>query len=251
MSQRLRCARCGFTSNVEPTCPTDGRRLIAEVDALASDGDPNLGATLRDRFIPVRVLAPGSTSTIYEAHDLDTGATVVVKWLRRALVGDAVAAIAGRELAALERLAGIAPSLVTTFDIESEPVLVLEAWPGSSLDAAFPAGSKPSPWAEVPAGLVRALSAVHGRGVVHGDVSLRNAWLSPPRHLRLLDFGDARVCAGDDLARGIETDRVALLSALERLRVRLAVPSSDRGAATLAEAAASQEPLDRVFERLV
>lgn len=250
MKPRLRCARCGFTSDAATLCPEDGRFLIAEADALRSDGDPRLGVALEGRFIPRRVLAPGSTATIYEAHDLTANATVVMKWLKRDLVGDAVESLALSEASALKRLRGVAPDLVAELEVEREPILVMSSWDGASIDATYRSGSDPSIWPEVARGFVQAVLVVHGRGVVHGDVSLRNAWRLPSGEIRLLDFGNAKVFEEGARSFDLRADIQGLVAALERLRLRAGLRAEPTWMSTLSAAASDEAPLEHLLHSL-
>jgi serine/threonine protein kinase len=214
---------------VSGACPRDGRHLVERAEAIAADGDPLLGRAIDDRFDVIGVLPPGSTSTAYRAFDRIERVPAFLKVVRRALVGDAAFRLAAREASALRRLGD--RSLAEGF-IDGDPYVVRELLLGETIDDALRDGARcegmclPDVFS-VAAALAHVLAQAHERGLAHGDVSLRNAWIAKTGAITLIDWGEAtEVARTDDIAclsdvsalkealirfaerRGDETDRV-------------------------------------------
>ncbi|GAA2439705.1 class III lanthionine synthetase LanKC [Streptomyces macrosporus] len=221
---------------------------------------------------------------VYEATDTRTGAKVVLKEARpyAGLAGDGADAVARleREKAALERLGGlgVAPEVRDWFTLGDHRFLVMDFLDGRPLHS-FIARRHPLLWPEpdphalteythwvldVHRATETAVAAVHGRGLVVGDLHPFNIMLAPDeRTVRLLDFEAAMPVEehrGQTLAhpgfaapvdyKGYEVDHYALAC----LRIALLLPMTtlfavDRAKAVhLADIAAGQFPdLPRSF----
>jgi tRNA A-37 threonylcarbamoyl transferase component Bud32 len=191
------------------------------------------------RYSIVQELGRGASATVYLARDAALGLDLALKVLHPRRGADAAEADRrffheARTVAGL-RHAGV----VAIYDID-EPArtLVMEHLPGGTLRdrlrALAPAGLAAGEALALARGLLEALAYVHGRGVVHGDLTPRNLLLRarPPAPLApvLVDFGIAR-------ARGAEPHAVEqpagtpLYLAPEQLRGAASSESSDLFAA--------------------
>ncbi|MBK6513159.1 MAG: serine/threonine protein kinase [Polyangiaceae bacterium] len=156
------------------------------------------GAALSGTPYRVRArLASGGMGELFEVEHDDLGRTCVLKVLHtrhltRPDLGDRLRDEA-RILASLPASAAPAVYDVGTLD-DGRPYLVMERLVGCDLRTElnrFGVLSVPSA-ARLGSLLLSALSAVHGRGVVHRDVKLENIFLTVEGDVKLLDFGVAR-----------------------------------------------------------
>ncbi len=151
------------------------------------------------RLGPYEILAPlgaGGMGEVYRARDGRLGREVAVKVLPAGVAGDA-----GR-LLRFEREARAAaalshPNVLAVHDLgthEGAPFLVCELLEGETLRARLDAGRPALPaalgWALQ---VARGVAAAHGRGVVHRDLKPENLFLTRDGHVKILDFGIARV----------------------------------------------------------
>lgn len=140
------------------------------------------GTLLLARFELLEPIATGGSGTLWRARDGASGAVVAAKVLARA--GPAWQ----REVAALGslRIAGV-PELVDHGEQDGHAVVVMQYVEGVRLGEL-----RPRPWAEVKPlvlGLLEILIALHGAGLVHGDVKPDNVVVGADGLPRLVDFG--------------------------------------------------------------
>ncbi|MCC6646114.1 MAG: serine/threonine protein kinase [Polyangiaceae bacterium] len=152
----------------------------------------------------VRPLGEGGIGEVYEARHVELGAPRAVKVLRRGLSGQrAVRVRFAREARILAQLRH--PHLVEVLDLgesdDGRPFLAMELLTGRTLrDVLHERGAlRVDRAVEIAAAILSALSEVHAHGVVHRDVKPENVMLLAGRGVKLLDFGVARVEAGDEL----------------------------------------------------
>jgi hypothetical protein len=150
-----------------------------------------------------RLIGSGGAATVYEARRLGRGgpgarvACKVMHAQRRTSARQQ--ALVWQEAVLGLRLTAGHPNLVEVIDFfddaEERLCIVMELVDGASVAEMCPAGSR------VPAPLVRriavdvleALAHVHGRGVLHRDVSPRNLLVTTGGAVKLADMGVARV----------------------------------------------------------
>ncbi len=161
------------------------------------------GLVLAGQYRLTEKLGFGANGTIWEAERLADGEIVAVKMLRAAVAHDTIAADRLRREAAALGLAWH-PNVVEVYEDGHLPdgtsYLVMERLHGESLFARLRRIGALTPEELLPIALqlCDALGAVHAAGIVHRDVKPSNIFLaeergSPVPHVKLLDFGVARV----------------------------------------------------------
>ncbi len=139
-------------------------------------------------------VAIGNTTSVWRATDLLLGRTVAVKRLRARAAGDETTR---RRFANEIRITASMHqrSVVDVVDADANanrPYLVTEWVEGESLDIVLRRGHLPPSTAiRIAGALARALSHVHGRGVIHCDVKPANILIRNDGQVKLADFGIA------------------------------------------------------------
>ena len=144
----------------------------------------------------VGLLGAGGMGEVYHAHDTRIGRDVAVKVLPAAVSGDA------DRLHRFEQEARAAghlnhPNVVVLHDLgthDGAPYLVMELLEGETLRGRLSRGGLP--WrtaANLAVQMARGLSAAHERGIVHRDLKPENVFLTRDGHVKILDFGLAKL----------------------------------------------------------
>ena len=154
---------------------------------------------LNTRVGPYEVLAllgSGGMAEVYRARDTRLGRDVALKVMSEALSAD---------IALLERfereakLAGALnhPNVVALYDVglqDGKPYFVTELLQGESLRERLSKGTIPIAvaldWA---AQMAHGLAAAHQRGIIHRDLKPENVFLTRDGHVKLIDFGIAKL----------------------------------------------------------
>ncbi|MFO0762373.1 MAG: serine/threonine-protein kinase [Byssovorax sp.] len=155
-----------------------------------------------------KLLGAGGVGAVYAAEEPTIKKRVAIKVLRRSVAGDSAAA------ARFEREARAAnevrhPGIVEVFALgtlpDGRPYLVMSLLEGRSLRDELTARGKLPPgeaWSIVH-DVAEALAAAHDKGIIHRDLKPDNVFLErfagerpdAPAHVRLLDFGIAKLAA--------------------------------------------------------
>ncbi len=167
---------------------------------MATDNHNLVGRTL-GRYQLVRELGRGAMGVVYEGLDTRLARTVAIKTVQRSFMADA--ATAADYAARFEREAQAAarlhhPHIVALFDFgEQDDVsyIVMEFIRGHELAKAFRDGERFTlPQVQrLMTELLDALGAAHAHGIVHRDVKPANVLLDEQGHVKLADFGVARL----------------------------------------------------------
>ena len=175
------------------TAPDTGSGLESPHDGT----DDLIGRVVGNYRIEARVGA-GGMGDIYRAHDTKLDRPVALKWLPRGVAGDAERL---RRFHAEARAASSLnhPHILVVHDFGDDggrPYIVTEFVEGETLRAGLHRGSISMGQAvEIAAQVAGALAAAHERGIVHRDIKPENIMVRPDGHVKVVDFGLAKVSA--------------------------------------------------------
>lgn len=159
--------------------------------------DPLLGKVLEDRYSVDELVARGGMATVYRGTDLRLGRTVALKVLGGVLVNDPdfVERFTqeARATAALTH-----PNVVAVHDqgiSDGFPFLVMEFVQGRTIrEIMAQSGPFTSAHAlEIISAVLAGLSSAHDAGFVHRDIKPENVLITNDGHIKVTDFGLARV----------------------------------------------------------
>ncbi len=197
-----------------------GYRLLATVERLESRSPGAADVHSNEAAVPLgdltgrkvgqyrvlEVLGGGGMGMVYKAEDLKLGRRVALKFLPVDLAGDTIA------LQRLQREAQTAsalnhPNICTIYDIEEyegQSFIAMELLEGDTLQARL-AASAPSPLPlltliDIAIQICVGLEAAHSKAIVHRDIKPGNIFLTTQGAVKLLDFGVAKLVAGEESA---------------------------------------------------
>jgi serine/threonine protein kinase len=152
-------------------------------------------------FELLEALGAGGMGEVFKARDTRLGRFVAIKFLPE-MASDLARERFQREAQAIAALNH--PHICTLHEIgddDGRPYLVLELLEGETLRARLRRGAVPTEqltdWG---AQVADALDAAHRKGVLHRDLKPDNIWVGPGGHLKVLDFGLARLDTPDTAA---------------------------------------------------
>ena len=181
---------------------TDAHPRINESQSLDAGAEPTAGSVLRRRYRIEAVVGQSSMGTVFQVLDefrLETPGSqrLAVKVLHAAVAKRAdLLAELRREFQSLQLLSH--PNIVRVFEFDRDGPLVfftMELLTGAPLSRVMQV-RKLIPLERTQAlAVIRdvgvALAYAHSRGVVHGDLNLRNIFITGAGELRVLGFGGA------------------------------------------------------------
>ncbi len=156
---------------------------------------------------------------VYKAEDIRLGRPVAVKVLPDGLAIDRAAVERfQREARAVSSLNH--PNICTLHDIgeaEGHPFLVMEFLEGQTLAQRI--GNQGLPLTELMDAAIQAadaLDAAHSRGILHRDIKPGNIFLTSKGHLKVMDFGLAKVTGGERRSEGGDADSQSETAAIDQ-----------------------------------
>ena len=139
-------------------------------------------------------LGAGGMGVVYKARDRKLNRFVALKFLPET-ANDAARERFQREALAIAALNH--PHICTLYEAgehEGQPYLVMELLEGETLKARMARGAlDPEQLLDWSVQITDALDAAHRRGVLHRDLKPENIWVAPGGHIKVLDFGLARL----------------------------------------------------------
>ena len=175
-------------------------------------------------------LGSGGMGDVYRATDTKLGRSVALKFLRDDVARDPRrAARFQREAKALAALNH--PHIAAIHgqeEADGQLFLVMEFVPGQTLEERIEGRSLPASEAiAIALQIVEALETAHDNGIVHRDLKPANVKITPAGRVKVLDFGLAKVVAGDidPLDAGDLNDSAAITLTTTRAGVILGTPA--------------------------
>ena len=183
-----------------------------------SPPDPRIGNVLQGRYVIQSRLASGAMGVVYKGERLQLGRPVAVKFLHPWIA--AQKAFLGRfenEAKAMSRLAHPNCVSVIDFGVEGAPYLVMDFATGHTLREVMQQGPLPAGRVlRIAQQLLAGLAHAHAQGIVHRDLKPENLILSGEttldEHLRILDFGLAKLRDGPAMTAGLAVGTPSYMS---------------------------------------
>jgi hypothetical protein len=196
----------------------------------------------RDRYQLVGKIGSGGFAVVYEARDVTLDQPVALK-----IVADG-RSMSGRVVREVEAAAALShPNIVALYDWFGDgqrSILVCELVDGESLDKlAGELGD--GDVAAIGVELLDALAFAHSQGIIHRDIKPQNVMLDSVGHVKVMDFGIARLMDSDTLTQdGDVIGTVAYMSPEQAAGRRVGPPSDVYSAGmVLYEMLAGEHPL--------
>jgi eukaryotic-like serine/threonine-protein kinase len=149
------------------------------------------------RFELIREIARGGMGQVFLGRDTKLGRKVAVKFLlrddphfvQRFLIEARATARCAHE------------NIVTIYEVgehEGLPYMVLELLEGKTLSDVLEGKPSVTQIVELMIPVIRALERAHGHGIVHRDLKPSNVFVTDRGHVKVLDFGVARITNKDE-----------------------------------------------------
>src|SRR5215813_5364809 len=153
-------------------------------------------------------LGAGGIGEIYRARDPRLGRDVAIKVLPSGSAPDSER-LRRFEQEARATAALSHPNILAVFDVgsqDSSPYIVSELLEGETLRARLTGGPLPVRKAvDYALQIVRGLAAAHDHGILHRDLKPENIFITRDGHVKILDFGLAKLTMPQSSASGIST----------------------------------------------
>jgi eukaryotic-like serine/threonine-protein kinase len=180
--------------------------------------DPRIGNVLQGRYQVLERMASGAMGVVYRGERVQLGRAVAVKFLHPWIA--AQKAFLGRfdnEARAMSRLTHPHCVSVIDFGVDGGPYLVMDFVTGRTLREVMEAGRLSSERAlHIVRQLLSGLAHAHAQGIIHRDLKPENLMLSEEAgledHLRILDFGLAKLRDGPAMTAGLAVGTPSYMS---------------------------------------
>jgi serine/threonine protein kinase len=223
-------AATGPTSSAAPgASPRITRSSTVLPRIEASEMGIKLVPDARTRYEIERILGQGGMGVVDLALDQDIERKVAIKRIKTEAAGDLGVARFVEEVRTIGRLEH--PNIVPVHDVgiddEGRYYLVMKYVEGETIEQIIEKLRARDPEAmrrysfevraEIFAGLLRALSYAHDRGIIHRDIKPANVMVGPYGEVVLMDWGVARPIKGRDLPAPPEQMNETIQDAKRRL----------------------------------
>ncbi len=183
---------------------------------------PIANGTRIDHYDVTGFIGAGAMGEVYRAHDQRLGRDVAIKVLPAAYSSDPERLRRfdqeARAVGALNH-----PNVLAVFDVgthDGAPFVVSELLHGGTLRRRLDGGALPiRKVAEYGAQIARGLAAAHARGIVHRDLKPENLYVTDDGHVKILDFGLAKLVRQEDTPKGGPADSLMATAMTEAGRV--------------------------------
>ncbi|HET7697034.1 MAG TPA: tetratricopeptide repeat protein [Vicinamibacterales bacterium] len=194
----LRSEVAALLASHDASGPID--RLAAELSGaigqVQTQSAPQPGSVVAHYTI-LDVLGAGGMGVVYRARDEQLQRLTALKFLPPHRVADA--ALKRRFLTEARAIGALDhPNVCTIYEIgetaEGHLYIAMPLYEGETLQALLARGTLPARRAiGIAVEIARGLEAAHSRGIIHRDVKPSNVMVLPDGHVKMLDFGVAKV----------------------------------------------------------
>ncbi|HEY5447484.1 MAG TPA: protein kinase [Polyangia bacterium] len=180
--------------------------------------DPRVGSTLQGRYLILSRIASGAMGVVYKGERVGLGRSVAVKFLHPWIAAQKTfLSRFENEAKAMSRLLHPHCVSVIDFGVEGSPYLVMDFVTGRTLRDLMLEGQLGATRAmRLAQQLLAGLAHAHEQGIVHRDLKPENLILSEEaglkEHLRILDFGLAKLRDGPQMTAGMAVGTPSYMS---------------------------------------
>ncbi len=174
------------------------------MDPTASHaGAPEMEGRTISHYRVLRTIGSGGMGVVYEAEDLKLGRHVALKFLPENFAGNERSR---RRFEQEARAASLLnhPNICTIYDIEQREgsfFIAMERLQGEGLDTLLKRGPLPLDDAlQFGAEICDALESAHAARIIHRDLKPANLFITPQNHVKVLDFGLAKIIPAPETA---------------------------------------------------
>jgi serine/threonine-protein kinase len=180
--------------------------------------DPRVGSVLQGRYRLIEKLASGAMGVVYRGERVQLGRPVAVKFLHPWIATQrAFLSRFDNEAKAMSRLQHPHCVSVIDFGVEGTPYLVMDFVTGRTLRQVLEGGRlEVGRTLAIARQLLAGLGHAHAQGIIHRDLKPENLILTDEpglgEHLRILDFGLAKLRDGPAMTAGLAVGTPSYMS---------------------------------------